>query len=168
MQDLDSKRVQDRAPAGVPEDRVVARFELDGQVCRLMNVNGVVPHHATSANSPRIRVSYADNEIAHFEFQGSRFAVVREEPEVAGPPDVEPEGGAPRTGGIWDLLTTRELQIVQLICMGYLAKQVAQRLNISEFTVRSYLKTVYAKLGVRSRGAMVFKYAQAFAGNRTL
>jgi DNA-binding CsgD family transcriptional regulator len=52
---------------------------------------------------------------------------------------------------------------VQLICLGYLTKQVADRLHLSEFTVRSYLKTVYCKLGVRSRGAMVFRYAQAFS-----
>jgi DNA-binding CsgD family transcriptional regulator len=46
--------------------------------------------------------------------------------------------------------------------MGLLTKQVADRLQISEFTVRSYLKTIYCKLGVRSRGAMVFRYARAF------
>jgi DNA-binding CsgD family transcriptional regulator len=50
-----------------------------------------------------------------------------------------------------------------LICLGCLTKQVADRLHLSEFTVRSYLKTVYCKLGVRSRGAMVFRYAQAFS-----
>jgi Bacterial regulatory proteins, luxR family len=43
-----------------------------------------------------------------------------------------------------------------------LTKQVADRLHLSEFTVRSYLKTIYCKLGVRSRGAMVFRYAQGF------
>ena len=47
--------------------------------------------------------------------------------------------------------------------MGCLTKQVADRLHISEFTVRSYLKTIYCKLGVRSRGAMVYRYAQAFS-----
>jgi len=68
-----------------------------------------------------------------------------------------------------DLLTNREMQIVQLICLGYLTKQVADRLHLSEFTVRSYLKNIYCKLGVRSRAAMVFRYTQAFGlqGNTT-
>ncbi|MBP0618753.1 helix-turn-helix transcriptional regulator [Cupriavidus sp. LEh25] len=47
--------------------------------------------------------------------------------------------------------------------MGYLTKQIAGRLHISEFTVRSYLETIYCKLGVRSRAAMVFCYMQACA-----
>jgi DNA-binding NarL/FixJ family response regulator len=46
--------------------------------------------------------------------------------------------------------------------MGFLTKQVADRLQISEFTVNSYLKAVYCRLGVRSRGAVVYRYAQAF------
>ena len=39
----------------------------------------------------------------------------------------------------------------------------ADRMCLSEFTVRSYLKTIYCKLGVRSRGAMVYQYAQALS-----
>ena len=41
-------------------------------------------------------------------------------------------------------------------------KQVADRLHLSEFTVRSYLKTICCKLGVRSRGGMVYAFAKAF------
>ena len=69
---------------------------------------------------------------------------------------------APAGRDLRALLTNRELQIVQLICMGLLTKQVADRLRLSEFTVRSYLKTIYCKLGVRSRGGMVYAYARAF------
>ena len=55
------------------------------------------------------------------------------------------------------------MEVVHLVCMGLLTKQVAERLHISEFTVRSYLKTIYCKLGVRSRGAMVYAYAQSLS-----
>jgi DNA-binding NarL/FixJ family response regulator len=48
-------------------------------------------------------------------------------------------------------------------CNGLLTKQVSARLRISEFTVRSYLKTIYCKLGVRSRGAMVYAYARSLS-----
>ena len=47
--------------------------------------------------------------------------------------------------------------------MGDVTRQVAYRLHIGEFTVRSYLKTICCKSGVRSRGAMGYRYAQAFS-----
>lgn len=136
----------------------VARLRIAGQECRLLCVDGVLPRHLQTKNGARPRLSYAGNEVAHFELGGHCFALVAMEP--AGEAAIE----APREPDIRELLTNRELQIVQLICMGCLTKQVADRLRISEFTVRSYLKTIYCKLGVRSRGAMVYRYAQAFKG----
>ena len=58
-------------------------------------------------------------------------------------------------------LTERELQIVQLVCHGLLTKQIAAQLYISEFTVNTYIKTIFNKLGVRSRAAMVYKFTQS-------
>lgn len=57
------------------------------------------------------------------------------------------------------LLTERELQIVQLIAQGHANKQVARRLHISEWTVSTHLRRVFAKLGVDSRAAMVYRCA---------
>ena len=58
-----------------------------------------------------------------------------------------------------NLLTARELQIVQLIAQGYVNKQVAHQLQISEWTVSTHLRRVFAKLGVDSRAAMVYRCA---------
>lgn len=125
--------------------------------CRIVCVDKVVPRHLEGRHDARARLVYAEGEIVHFELDRHRYALVAEqaaEPEAA-------RSTAPPSD-LRELLTNREMQIVQLICLGYLTKQVADRLHLSEFTVRSYLKTIYCKLGVRSRAAMVFRYTQAF------
>jgi DNA-binding CsgD family transcriptional regulator len=55
------------------------------------------------------------------------------------------------------LLTERELQIVQLVAGGYPNKQIANRLHISEWTVSTHLRRIFAKLGVDTRAAMVYQ-----------
>lgn len=54
-------------------------------------------------------------------------------------------------------LSKRELQIVVLVAEGKVNKQIADSLKISEWTVSTYLRRIFAKLGVDSRAAMVFK-----------
>ncbi|NMG43232.1 DNA-binding response regulator [Aromatoleum toluvorans] len=133
-------------------------------MCRFLLVDGVIPGHRAIAGDKGVRLTYAEGEIAHFDFEGHRYAVVADPAAPAGadaPRDPVVDNAPP---DIARVLTSRELQIVQLLCMGYLTKQVADRLRISEFTVRSYLKTVYAKLGVRSRAALVFRYMKTFNG----
>jgi DNA-binding CsgD family transcriptional regulator len=143
------------AALAIAESAVEARFELAGCACRIVRVDDVVPNHRPGPEYRRTRLTYAANELAHFEFGGHHYALTFEPARPQGK-DADTQAAAR------SLLTNRELQIVQLICMGMLTKQVADRLHLSEFTVRSYLKTVYCKLGVRSRGAMVFRYAQSF------
>lgn len=57
------------------------------------------------------------------------------------------------------LLTERELQITALVSQGKLNKQIADQLNISEWTVATHLRRVFSKLGVKSRAAMVYRCA---------
>ena len=144
------------APAVAEESRLT----IDDRPYRLVCVDDVLPRHSVARIGARPRLIYAEGEVAHFQLGRRRFALVPEA-ECERPHAATGEPGA-APADIHELLTNRELQIVQLICMGCLTKQVADRLHLSEFTVRSYLKTVYCKLGVRSRGAMVYRYAQAF------
>lgn len=137
----------------------VGPVDIDGHACVLMRVSGVIPRHMASRRDARPRLEYVPGELVHFDLDGQRYALLPAQSLPSEACDAEP-GSVP--GHVHELLTNRELQIVQLICMGLLTKQVADRLQISEFTVRSYLKTIYCKLGVRSRGAMVFRYARAF------
>jgi DNA-binding CsgD family transcriptional regulator len=149
-----------RNDAAKPRVDELTQFDISGVTCRLLLVDDVLPQHSATRKNARPRLIYAEGEIAHFDLGGHRYALVGE----SSAPDRElaraEHGVAP--ADFHALLTNRELQIVQLICMGCLTKQVADRLHLSEFTVRSYLKTIYYKLGVRSRAAMVYRYAQTF------
>ena len=56
-----------------------------------------------------------------------------------------------------DVLTKRELQVLQGLCGGKSNKQIARDLNLSEPTVKLHIKTLYRRLGVnnRTQAAMV-------------
>ena len=56
-------------------------------------------------------------------------------------------------------LTERELQVVKLVAHGHPNKQIARKLQISEWTVSTHIRRVFAKLGVDSRAAMVYQCA---------
>lgn len=48
-------------------------------------------------------------------------------------------------------LTTRELEILQLVLAGYTNKAIAAEIYISEKTVEFHLDNIYSKVGVRTR-----------------
>ena len=55
-------------------------------------------------------------------------------------------------------LTPGEKEFLEQLANGYAYKEIADRLNISIDTVRSYVRTVYEKLHVHSRTEAVVKY----------
>lgn len=52
-------------------------------------------------------------------------------------------------------LSRRETEVARMVAQGYPNKTIAAVLEISSFTVSSYLRRIFAKLGVNSRAAMV-------------
>lgn len=48
-------------------------------------------------------------------------------------------------------ITTREKEIIFLLVEGYSKKEVAQKLFISELTVKTHIRNIYEKLGVKNR-----------------
>ncbi len=48
-------------------------------------------------------------------------------------------------------LGPREKQVVELVALGFTNQQIALVLQLSEATVKSYVRTVYLKLGIQSR-----------------
>jgi DNA-binding NarL/FixJ family response regulator len=50
-------------------------------------------------------------------------------------------------------LTAREVEVLRLVALGLTDAEVAERLVLSVRTVNAHLRTVYRKLGVRSRRA---------------
>lgn len=59
-----------------------------------------------------------------------------------------------------DKLTVREAEITALLAKGFQNKEIAQRLLISENTVRRYTETIYRKLRVNSRVEVAVWYYQ--------
>jgi NarL family two-component system response regulator YdfI len=53
------------------------------------------------------------------------------------------------------LLTEREREVLAGVARGERSKEIAARLGISERTVKAYLSSIYAKLGVDSRAAAI-------------
>jgi DNA-binding NarL/FixJ family response regulator len=52
-------------------------------------------------------------------------------------------------------LSSREKQILALLVMGYMNRQIAAQLFLAESTVKSHLSSAFGKLGVRSRNEAV-------------
>lgn len=57
-----------------------------------------------------------------------------------------------------DTLSERERQIIGLLATGLLYKEIAEKLDLTFETVRSYVKRIYEKLHVHSRTEAVNKY----------
>lgn len=58
-------------------------------------------------------------------------------------------------------LSAREREIARLISAGHTNKTVAAILEISLWTVDTHIRRIFAKLGVRSRSAMVARLAES-------
>jgi DNA-binding NarL/FixJ family response regulator len=54
-----------------------------------------------------------------------------------------------------DTLSSRELEVLRLVAAGFTNREAAQKLFISEATVKTHLLHIYAKLGVRDRASAV-------------
>jgi DNA-binding CsgD family transcriptional regulator len=94
-------------------------------------------------------------EICRFEVNNRRCAIVTKVTE-------QTKLDLPR------VLTTRELQIATLVALGCPNKQVADKLHISEWTVATYLRRVFAKLGVDTRAAMTYRCAALICKQDTM
>jgi DNA-binding NarL/FixJ family response regulator len=55
-------------------------------------------------------------------------------------------------------LSLREEEVLSLLSKGRTNKEIADKVGLSVYTVQSYLKHVYQKMGVRSRTEAVVRY----------
>ena len=56
---------------------------------------------------------------------------------------------------IGSILTAREFEIARLVASGLRNRRIAQRLFVSEATVKTHLHNIYDKLNVESRGQLI-------------
>ena len=61
------------------------------------------------------------------------------------------------------LLTERECRIAQLILRGHSTKSLAERLGVSEDTIKSHRKNVYAKLDIGTQSELFSLFIDALA-----
>lgn len=87
-------------------------------------------------------------------------------------------GGSPMTGSIArkvvqsfqrlpavagvEALTERERAVLDLLAKGYVYKEIGVQLDISHFTVSSFVQRIYQKLHVNSRADALAKYRSSF------
>jgi DNA-binding CsgD family transcriptional regulator len=90
------------------------------------------------------------DEVARFSL-GNRTLTVIEYRDL--------ENSAAEAREIVAKLTGRELQIAAMVAQGYATKNIAYKLRISEWTVATHLRRIFAKLHVDNRAAMVYRCA---------
>ena len=71
----------------------------------------------------------------------------------------EPMG--PKCNPISDLLTQRENEVATLVCSGMSNAQIANRLFVSEKTVKTHLSNILSKLGLKNRVQLICEFAPA-------
>jgi LuxR family transcriptional regulator of spore coat protein len=55
------------------------------------------------------------------------------------------------------ILTKREREVFELLIKNYTTKEIAEKLGISEKTVRNHISNVMQKLGVKGRSSAVIE-----------
>jgi DNA-binding CsgD family transcriptional regulator len=125
---------------------ILGEFNFDKHHYCIVNLNTVenkgAPLFSTSPSSDF-------SEIIRFEVKGQTCAILL----------LDEYSDRYRSSDIATVLTERELQIATLVASGKVNKQIASELHISEWTVSTHLRRIFAKLGVSSRAAMVYRCA---------
>jgi LuxR family quorum sensing-dependent transcriptional regulator len=96
--------------------------------------------------SPQVLNSVLTPPLRIILFAAASFAALRLQ-HLTGPD--------PRSIGDRTAVTPRELAVLRLVSLGRRSEEAAKLLGIGEETVRSHLKKVQAKLGVRNRAHAV-------------
>jgi DNA-binding NarL/FixJ family response regulator len=65
-----------------------------------------------------------------------------------------------------DPLSERERSVLELLASGSLYKEIAEQLGISVTTVNTYVRRIYEKLHVQSRGQAVAKFYKITSGSK--
>jgi DNA-binding CsgD family transcriptional regulator len=64
----------------------------------------------------------------------------------------------------YDALSSRELQVLEMVSLGLRNAEIADRLGISVHAIKFHLAAVYRKLGVSNRTEAVVTYIRLVAG----
>lgn len=134
---------------------IVGEFEWENRYYLILIGKNSHNHNGPKAlsNVPLSHSRSVLEEVSRFELNGQTCMIVETEPT---PARLEPDLAA--------ILTARELQVATLVALGRVNKEIARQLHISEWTVSTYIRRIFAKLGVDSRAAMVYRCASLIQG----
>jgi len=96
--------------------------------------------------SPQVLSNVLTQPLRIILFAAASFAALRLQ-QLTGPD--------PKSIGDRAAVTPRELAVLRLVSLGKRSEEVASQLGIGEETVRSHLKKMQTKLGVRNRAHAV-------------
>lgn len=116
---------------------------------RVLQVVPADPHTPPTATAPEVC-----RETLEVTLAGRRYRLV----------SIDEDGD--RDVALAGVLTARELQVVALVADGQPNKIIADRLQISEWTVSTHLRRIFAKLRVDTRAAMVSRCLELVRRNR--
>lgn len=129
---------------GSAEFSILGNFRINNHYYLIINLENS-PKIVTKSTSTSFRSPALASETARFEVDGQLLAII------------EVENSLNANSEIVALLTDRELQIATLVALGNCNKQIASHLGISEWTISTHLRRIFAKLGVDSRAAMIYR-----------
>ena len=58
------------------------------------------------------------------------------------------------------MLSSREMEVLQLITRGFTADEIARLMQVSSHTARTYVRRIHSKLKVRSRAEAIYEARQ--------
>jgi DNA-binding NarL/FixJ family response regulator len=67
------------------------------------------------------------------------------------------QAAPPKSNQVLDVLSERELEVLQLVAQGLSNREIAERLVITEGTAKNHVSNILSKLGVRDRTQAVLK-----------
>jgi DNA-binding CsgD family transcriptional regulator len=119
----------------------VKRESCLGDVCSLVH----------ASRSPTGEVRIAEDEVAHMRQLVATFCRMLGEQVL---------DGKPPSHGNGEPLSPRERQTLELLLRGNAEKEIAGRLAISRHTVHVYVKSLYKRYGVCSRGELLARWVK--------
>jgi LuxR family maltose regulon positive regulatory protein len=144
LQALTSQAQGDQARALGALESALELAQPEGYVSTFVDEGAAVADllaHARGAHSERLGTAPDSSHSAGY--VGKLLAAFRERSAPWHlPPEVLPSN---------DLLSDRELEVLQLVAAGFKNQQIAEELFVVVGTVKAHLNSIYRKLGVQSR-----------------
>jgi LuxR family maltose regulon positive regulatory protein len=134
-------------------ERALALAAPEGYVRPFLNAGTLMAKPLRQAIMRGIRPTYAQKILAALSDQAYRRIGLQRL-------TTRPEDVAPGAAELTEPLTERETQVLRLLASGLSSTEVAEELVIAVSTSRSYIKSLYAKLGAHSRDEAIEKGQQ--------